>query len=48
MGVFLFYDGLVKNCWYACPSSYILFAVCTLFCLTFPPCFCSFRHPCTS
>jgi hypothetical protein len=39
--VFLFYNSLVKNCWYAWPSSYILFGGCAFFCLTLPLCLCS-------
>jgi hypothetical protein len=45
-GVFLFHDGSLKNCWYACPSSYILFGGCAFFRLTFPPRLCSLRQPC--
>jgi hypothetical protein len=47
-GVFLFHSGSLKNRWYACPSSHILFAVCAFFRLTFPPRLCSFRQPCAA
>jgi hypothetical protein len=47
-GVFLFHGGSLKNRWYACPSSHILFAVCAFFRLTFPPRLCSFRQPCAA
>jgi hypothetical protein len=46
-GVFLFHTGLLKNCWYACPSSHILFGGYAFFCLTFPPRLCLLYQPYT-
>jgi hypothetical protein len=46
--IFLFYDGSLKNCWYVCSLSYILFGGCTFFRLTCPPRLCSLRQPCAA
>jgi hypothetical protein len=39
-------SGSLRNCWYACPPSHILFIVYTFFHLTFTPHFCPFCQLC--